>query len=83
MLPRYRRDTAEMPPRCRVGAVGGAAARAVMTYAHARGGGVGAGGCGGRSGVGYARGGTATYSYMDTDMGRGVRVAMCGELSGW
>ena len=47
------------------------------------GGGEGAGGCGGRSGVGYARGGAATYSYMDTDMGRGVRVAMCGERSGW
>ena len=43
MLPRCRRDAAEMPPRYRVGAVGGAAARAAMTHAHARGGGVGAG----------------------------------------
>ena len=68
MLPRYRRDTAEMPPRCRVGAVGAAAARAAMTHAHARGVGVGAGWCGGRSGVGYARGGTATYGHV----GRGV-----------
>ena len=33
MLPRYRRDAAEMPPRCRVRAVGGAAARAAMTHA--------------------------------------------------
>ena len=38
MLPRYRRDAVEMPPRCRVGAVGRAAARAAMTRAHARGG---------------------------------------------